>query len=118
MVRALGDGLLHLHAAGAAFGRADLDVVVAEAVQQAPTGSEGGPKIVPAEPEGAGHARAAAVDELHAELGDRADQVEARRADAEGAEVARLVISDPGVEGVGGPWELPAGLESREVLAN
>ena len=96
--RPLGDPLLHLHPAGAALGRADLDVVVAEAVQQAAAGAERGAEVVARQAVGAGHPRAAAVDELDVELGDLADQVEPRRADVERPEVAGLVVADAAAE--------------------
>src|SRR4051812_30940579 len=60
----LGEALLHLHPAGAALGGTDLDVVVAEASQEAPAGAERGAEVVARQAERAGHAGAAAVDEL------------------------------------------------------
>ena len=75
-------------------------------------------KLVARQAEGAGHARAAAVDELDVELGDLADQVEPGRADVEGPEVAGLVVADPGVERVLGPGQLAPRVEAGEVLAD
>src|SRR3954452_15653572 len=57
----LGDPLLHLHPAGAALGGADLDVIDAEAVQEAAAGAERGAEVLAGEAVRAGHPRAAPV---------------------------------------------------------
>ena len=94
----LGDSLFHLDTAGAAFGGTDLDIAVAEASEQAAAGPERRPEAIAGQPVSAAHSRAAAVDELYVERKDVAQQLEARRADFERPQVARLVIADTGLE--------------------
>ena len=112
----LGDPLLHLHPTGAAFGRAELDVVVLEAVEEASARAERSPEIGPGEAEGARHPRATPIDEVDLKLGDGPDQVEPGVADAEGPQVAGLVIADPGPQRVLGLGELAPGGQAGEVL--
>ena len=114
----LGDSLFHLDPAGAAFGRADLDIAVAEAPEQAAAGPERGPEAIAGQPVSAAHARAAAVDELDVELQDVAQQLETRRADVECPQVARLMIADAGVQRLAWARELAAGVEAEQILAD
>ena len=72
----LGDSLLHLDPAGAAFGGADLDVAVAQPSEQTTAGPERSPEAIACQPEGTSHARAATVDEFDVELEDVAQQIE------------------------------------------
>src|SRR5258708_22634037 len=77
--RALGGSVLHLDPAGAALGRADVDVAMAETLDQATTGSDRIPEAIPGQPVGPAHARAATVDELDVKLWDLAEKVETGR---------------------------------------
>src|SRR5690606_35212553 len=90
-----GDSLLHLDSAGAAFGRADFDVVAFEPLVQLAAGSERGSEVVFAQAVGPAHARAASVEELGVEAGNLVQKLEAGQADPKGAQVAGLVVSDP-----------------------
>src|SRR5271165_7077692 len=85
MVGSFGCALFHLDPAGAAFRRADLDIVISQPAQKRTPRSE----LVAAQAIGPTHAGTAAIDELDVHLGNGADQVESGHADVQSAEVAR-----------------------------
>ena len=89
-----GHALFHLHPTRAAFGRAEVEVGVAQPVEQIASRAERGQEVAFAQAEGAGHAGATAVDELDLEFGDASESVESRRADLLGAEVAGLMVAE------------------------
>jgi hypothetical protein len=77
----LGEPLLHLDPARSALGRADLDVGIAQALQQSSAGAERGPEPVARQAVGPSHARTPSVDELDVDVGDLAEQIEFRGAE-------------------------------------
>ena len=104
----LGQPLLHLNPAGAALGGADLDVVVLEPPEQISSGAERGAELVAAQTVGSAHAGTAAIDELDIQLGNLADQVQARQADVQSPEMAGLMVTHPRVQRLVRPGQLAA----------
>ena len=85
----------HLRAAGGALRGPEVEVRLRQPVPEAAAEPERGPEVVAGEPEDAGHPRAAAVDVLDLELGDRPQELEAGHAEVQGPEVAGQVVADP-----------------------
>ena len=83
MDRGFGGALLHLHFAGAAFCRADLEWTIAHGGDEIEAGTQTGAIVLAADAPHAGDAAAAFFESLNAEPGNEPHQVFGRSADSE-----------------------------------
>src|SRR5262249_39916514 len=115
--RALDRTLLHLDATGGTLGGADVDVGVADPLEEPAAGAERAAEPAARQAIGPAHPRTAAIDELDVEVRNAAEELERRRAHIERAQVAWLMVPDPGAERLLGRGELAAPREAEQVLS-